>query len=553
MSNSKLSRWMPKCLRPVKKTRPLVRTSTLNVQSLEVREVPASHVFAGSGLWSDSNNWQAGFKPAANETGAIITVLNNVSSTLDISGMSLDQLNMPAGGTLTLTKAVTINGNSGQVNDNVVIGGNATLAGTPAITILGNSYFSVASAKTLTINNDITGSGGFVEEGSGNIKLQGQGTWQGETNIFSGNLILSSPGNADTTLPNTKLIIGDGVGNNLSASVTLGASFEIPDTAPVVIRKDGFMNFAGFTEDYGDLELNGGNMFLNGGKWNVKGDIHATGDANVVVNSANSTMNLGSFTPTVTVDAGKTLTINTAITGTGGIIKEGSGTLTYTTDSTLPSVANTYTGNTTVNNGTLILDNDALNGAMAGNLVIGAANGPSLVQLLQSTELPDDKSVVLLANGTLDVNSKVDIVGAVIIAGGIITTGIGQLTLNGDLTASASNVTSKISGNLNLGAADRTFTVVDGTAAVDLQIDGTLKRNANNLIIDGDGTMVLQNGSASTYTGNTSVNDGTLILGNALTGNSSSAIPTPTGPSYNSLRPTCSPTSKPLSSWAMAN
>ena len=58
-------------------------------------------------------------------------------------------------------------------------------------------------------------------------------------------------------------------------------------------------------------------------------------------------INLGTSTRTITVGTGASMTVNWIIANTGGIIKAGTGTL------ALGSVANTYTGSTTISEGTI--------------------------------------------------------------------------------------------------------------------------------------------------------------------------------------------------------
>ncbi|QDU26437.1 Hemolysin, chromosomal [Anatilimnocola aggregata] len=93
-----------------------------------------------------------------------------------------------------------------------------------------------------------------------------------------------------------------------------------------------------------------------------------------------------------------------------------------------------------------------------------------------------------------------------------------RLLLNGDVTTLASAVSASIVQDvvgaptalphINLGGVNRTFTVADGAAAVDL-ILGVVIENGS-LIKSGAGTQLLSN--SNTYTGTTQVNAGTLQL-----------------------------------------
>ena len=74
--------------------------------------------------------------------------------------------------------------------------------------------------------------------------------------------------------------------------------------------------------------------------------------------------------------------------------------------------------------GTLILDNGTSSGAFGGNLIIGDgdASDGGTVQLADFAEIPNDKAVVILSDGTLDLNGNNDTIGTLIIAGGKVTT-----------------------------------------------------------------------------------------------------------------------------------
>ena len=94
------------------------------------------------------------------------------------------------------------------------------------------------------------------------------------------------------------------------------------------------------------------------------------------------------------------LTISSLITGTGGLTKSGStGTLTL-------SYANTYTGTTIINSGTL---------AYATNNAISSG-------------------AVTLINAALSLAGYSDTIGALTMTGGNVTTGAGTLTLGGNVT-----------------------------------------------------------------------------------------------------------------------
>lgn len=113
-----------------------------------------------------------------------------------------------------------------------------------------------------------------------------------------------------------------------------------------------------------NLNVNGGTLRnKSGGDLSINGvDATAQGLLNVV---------LGASGGTLSSDAGQSITLgsNTAVSGTGGIIKEGAGTLVVGSDAT-------YTGATTVNAGTLQV-NAALSATSGVTLAAGSTLGGS--------------------------------------------------------------------------------------------------------------------------------------------------------------------------------
>jgi autotransporter-associated beta strand protein len=104
----------------------------------------------------------------------------------------------------------------------------------------------------------------------------------------------------------------------------------------------------------------------------------------------------------------------------------------------------------------------------------------------------------------------------------------GKLNLLGNVITNTSSTTSQITsglgntnpGNINLNGVQRTFTIAQGTSpsGIDLSVSAVLANGG--LIKAGAGTMVLA--AANTYTGNTNVNLGTLVVNGSL--NASSAV-----------------------------
>src|SRR5688572_5567298 len=217
--------------------------------------------------------------------------------------------------------------------------------------------------------------------------------------------------------------------------------------------------------------------------------------------------NLGAHTLTLKGSSTGIGTISSPISGSGAIVKTGSGTWTLS-----GTTANTYTGTTTVNDGTLQLNKTSGVNALAGTLTVGDGIGSTnsaTARWLATNEIPTTTAVSINSDGLLDLNNFSNTIGTLTLMGGSITTGTGTLTLGGTVTGNASATSATISGNLGLGSANRTFTINDGAATFDLNISAVVSGTVT-LTKGGTGTMVLS--GANSYTGVTTVSAGTLNI-----------------------------------------
>ena len=172
----------------------------------------------------------------------------------------------------------------------------------------------------------------------------------------------------------------------------------------------------------------------------------------------------GTRTVTVTANA---LTVDGAITNTGGITKAGAGTL-------ILNGANTYTGKTTINSGTVILSGSGTAGTIASDLEV--AGGLLNLSAGTKTNAAFTLSGGTITNGTLQATSYA-LQGGTIISNATLGTGTatvttGTTTLNGLLNAATLNVNS---GTLTAGSAGR-FT---GTPTVTVSNGATLNLAGN--------------------------------------------------------------------------
>ncbi|MBU3556970.1 autotransporter outer membrane beta-barrel domain-containing protein [Polynucleobacter sp. Ross1-W9] len=242
--------------------------------------------------------------------------------------------------------------------------------------------------------------------------------------------------------------------------------------------------------------------------------INATNGSNVVMNSATGYELVAGK---IAVDGTSSLAISGVIqdqtspsAATSSIEKSGAGTLVL-------SGANTYTGGTALNAGAIAVANNAALGTGA----LTMAGGTSL-QANSSVSLANN--VALSGASTINTNgNNLGLSGNMTGSGGFTKTGAGTLTLSGTnaysggTTVSAGTLagnTSSIQGNVINNAIVNFNQTTNGTYA------GVMS-GSGSLVKDGSGTVTIS--KTNTYTGDTNINAGGLILTGSTTSNTSIA------------------------------
>jgi len=409
---------------------------------------------------------------ASNQTPAAAAVAVQSSGILNIQSYT-DTI-----GALTMTGGSIIG--TGTLN----LGGNVTVSATGTATVSVSANLNLNGNRTFTINAngvvtavDLTVSGAIADgsavsvltkAGVGTLSLNGSNSYSGGTTLSAGGLSLGTSNSAGT------------------GPLSLGTAM---------------------------LQSSGGSLTLNNA---------VTLAGNAIFGGTGALVFSGSSTLTAT----RTLTINNgSVTFSGpigqsasgfGITESGTGTLEIG-----GTAANSFTGIVTVNGGSLLLA-DSAGTAMGGNLVVGSGTAPALAQWLAANQMAATGSVTVNAGGVLDLNGNNQTISGLTVGGGAsITMKSGTLTLNGNVTHNGTGSTSAtIAGALNLGGATRTFTIGKSTASQDLVVTATILNGG--LTKSGAGLMALD--ATNSYTGNTTISQGTLQLGTNNAIASASAI-----------------------------
>ncbi len=500
--------------------------------------------------------------------GAAGTFVKNGSGTVVLSGT-----NTYSGGTLINGGTLSIgnSANLGAAAGGVTFGGASTLVTTANVTSARAVALNAAGtidtgANTDTFSGVFSGSGALTKAGSGALTLSGVNTYSGGTTLAAGTIFVTNSGSlgtgalamangtvlaaaATTTTPNAINITGTGTVDSAANTLTLGGPVSDGGSAGILLKQGS-----------GTLVLSGTNTYSGGTLLNA-GFLQVASDANLGAAAGTLTFNGGGtlviangatpFNATRGVIANSNANINTAgtapatlggvVSGAGGLLKLGAGTLVLTG-------ANTYSGGTGISDGVLSIDNDGNLGA-AGTQVTFLGAGAGVLRFTNgATPVSSNRAVALASNGTLDTTGTADVTlsGVVSGAGSLAKTGTGGLVLSGASTyTGATNVnagTLTVTGSL----ANTATTVASGaTLAGTGSIGGavTVASGGNlNPGVGAPGTLTLgglnlASGSVLNYefgqadTAGGSLNDRTVVTG-ALTLDGTINVAQPAGGAF---------------------
>ncbi|ECJ0571732.1 fibronectin-binding autotransporter adhesin ShdA [Salmonella enterica subsp. enterica serovar Dublin] len=346
------------------------------------------------------------------DAGSTFTVTSELDETMATSNWNGSKLTKQGDGTLILSNTGNDYGDT-EIDGGILAAKDAASLGTGDVTIAENATLALSQG---TLDNNVTGGGQIVKSGSDELIVTGDNTYSGGTTITGGTLTADhadSLGSGD--IDNSGVLkVGEGDLEN-----TLSGSGSLVKTGT------------------GELTLSGGNDY-SGGTTIIGGTLTA--------DHADS-LGTGAVANSGVLQVGEGELENT-LSGSGSLVKTGTGELTLSGD-------NTYSGGTTIADGTLTADHaDSLGtGAIANSGVLQVGEGE-----LENT---------LSGSGSL------------------VKTGTGELTLSGD--------------NSYSGAT----TITDGTliaANVNALGSGNID-NSGTLMLDANGTFELAN--ITTHTGAT--------------------------------------------------
>jgi len=399
-----------------------------------------------NGWWSETSNWEGGVVPGAtgSTTNHAIATFNSTSgeSGTELNPVYIDS-NRNIGSIIFETNA-----------DNLYIGkasgwgANTLRLSSGGSIVVNSSYATSDSLETINAPLELQGNGGTYTftNNSGN----------GKCTLVFGGAITEISDHATTTLTlngtNTEV-------NEISGQISDGPTGKIA----IVKSGSGTWKLSGLNGYSGGTTLTQGKLIYTTDMALGSGALTLAGSGTIETTSSSlyNDISLGA----------NTLTMSGGLPWVDGVISDGGlgGNLIIDVDAGTVIVfdgANTYTGATTVNSGTLTADVDSVAG------VSGAFGNGSALQLNN------------VDGGGIDLNDYTVTVGS----------------LNGVSTST-----------IDLGNKSLTTGALGTTDTYRGAISGT-----GSLIVNEAGTGSLTLASTNTYTGTTTVSDGTLIVNGSI-------------------------------------
>jgi fibronectin-binding autotransporter adhesin len=426
--------------------------------------------------------------------GGATGTLGNTSSVVNNATLQINRT-----GTITITPVISGSGSFVKANtgtvvltaDNVYTGattisggilqvGNAGTTGTigsGTVAINGaTSRLQFNRSDTTTVAQNISGTGGLFQVGSGTTILTGNNTYAGTT-ISAGTLQVGAGGTTGTVGTSTisiaaggRLVVNRSDALTINGLITGAGSITQAGTGTTILTRTN--TYTGSTIiSAGTLQIGTGGVFGSLG----------TG---AVINNGSLVFNRNG-----SENDGRT--IAATISGTGTLTQAGTGAIWLTG-------TNSYTGATIISSGSLSLGRATTTGDL------GASSH-------------------VVNNGTLtfDRTNDMTVTQAISGTGGLSKLGAAVTTLTGDNTYTGT--TSVSAGTLRVGNGGSTGTLGTGTVLVsagtqlafdrnNLHVAGNIITGAGNLLQAGSGTTVLI-GTVG-HTGGTTISAGTLQIGN---------------------------------------
>ncbi|EDR9809111.1 fibronectin-binding autotransporter adhesin ShdA [Salmonella enterica] len=457
----------------------------------------------GLSWYAGANSARAAHGTFTVDADSTFTVTSELDETTANSNWNGSKLTKQGDGTLILSNTGNDYGDT-EIDGGILAAKDAASLGTGDVTIAESATLALSQG---TLDNNVTGEGQIVKSGSDELIVTGDNNYSGGTTISGGTLTADhadslgsgdidnsgvlkvGEGELENTLFGSGSLVKTGTGeltlsgdNSYSGGTTITGGTLTADHADSLGSGD-IDNSGVLKVGEGDLEntLSGsGSLVKTGtGELTLSGDNSYSGGTTITGGTLTAdhadSLGSGDIDNSGVLKVGEGELKNT-LSGSGSLVKTGTGELTLSGD-------NTYSGGTTISDGTLIADHaDSLGtGAIANSGVLQVGEGE-----LENT---------LSGSGSL------------------VKTGTGELTLRGD---------NSYSGGTTISDGTLIADHADSLGSGDIDNSGVLKVGEGELknTLSGSGSLVktgtgeLTLGGDNSYSGDTTIADGTLIAAN---------------------------------------
>ncbi|EII9598797.1 fibronectin-binding autotransporter adhesin ShdA [Salmonella enterica] len=458
----------------------------------------------GLSWYAGANSARAAHGTFTVDADSTFTVTSELDETTANSNWGGSKLTKQGDGTLILSNTGNDYGDT-EIDGGILAAKDAASLGTGDVTIAESATLALSQG---TLDNNVTGEGQIVKSGSDELIVTGDNNYSGGTTISGGTLTADhadslgsgdidnsgvlkvGEGELENTLFGSGSLVKTGTGeltlssdNTYSGGTTISGGTLTADHADSLGSGD-IDNSGVLQVGEGELEntLSGsGSLVKTGtGELTLSGDNTYSGGTTITGGTLTAdhadSLGTGAIANSGVLQVGEGELENT-LSGSGSLVKTGTGELTLSGD-------NTYSGGTTITGGTLTADHaDSLGtGAIANSGVLQVGEGE-----LENT-----------LSGT----------------GSLVKTGTGELTLSGDnsysggTTISDGTLTADHADSLGSGDIDNSGVLKVGEGELENTLSGS-----GSLVKTGTGELTLS-GDNNTYSGDTTIADGTLIAAN---------------------------------------
>ncbi|EIK4189118.1 fibronectin-binding autotransporter adhesin ShdA [Salmonella enterica] len=351
----------------------------------------------------------------------------------------------------TGTGELTLSGGNDYSGGTTIIGGTLTADHADSLGTGAVANSGVLQVGEGELENTLSGSGSLVKTGTGELTLSGDNSYSGGTTIIGGTLTADHADSLGTgAVANSGVLqVGEGELEN-----TLSGSGSLVKTGT------------------GELTLSGDNSYSGG----------TTIDDGVLIADHADSLGTGAVANNGVLQVGEGELKNT-LSGTGSLVKIGTGELTLSGD-------NTYSGGTTIDDGVLIAANvNALSGGdvdNSGTLMLDANGAFELANITTHT----GATTALAAGSTLGASQLTQEDGSTLSIDLGAATDDAVITADSVTLAGTLNVTGIGSVTDSWTPEAYTYTLIDSDSAItsdfdDLTIAGMKREDVDFLTIDG--------------------------------------------------------------------